>query len=63
MQTRLLVALFAMRLLSAELPPLAATQKLILNAKRIPESVIRYAFSLDHALQHIDALIDRALSL
>ena len=31
--------------------------------KRIPESVIRYAFSLDHALQHIDALIDRALSL
>jgi adenylosuccinate lyase len=30
---------------------------------RVSESVIRHAFSLDHALQHVDALIDRALTL
>lgn len=30
---------------------------------RIGEDKIRYAFSLDHALQHVDALIDRALVL
>lgn len=30
---------------------------------RIGEAAVREAFSLDHALQHVDALIDRALAL